>query len=142
MKQAFVGFGLMLLPLPAQAQSAQSRPQDTVIRYYNALAARDYRAAYALWSEGGQASGQTFVAFKAGFAQTRSTYVWVTGLAQIEGAAGSLYATVPVRVKAQLNDGRWQSFAGSYVLRKNNTGTGDPQTWNWHLYRGMLRPSS
>ncbi|ADY26954.1 hypothetical protein Deipr_1822 [Deinococcus proteolyticus MRP] len=142
--QFIAAFALPLLALPAQAgaqvrQQAQLRPQDTVIRYYRALNARDYRAAYALWSGGGQASGQSFAAFKAGFACTRSTHVKLAGPVRLEGAAGSLYAEVPVQVRAQLNSGRLQMFTGHYVLHKNNTGTGDPDSWNWHLYRADLQ---
>lgn len=117
------------------------RPQDIVIRYYEAIGQRDYAAAYALWSGSGQASGKTLAQFGAGFANTASTFVRVTGPVRLEGAAGSVYAIVPVEVRAQLKSGERQRFSGSYVLRRNNTGTGSAESQRWHIYKGFLQLS-
>ncbi|MVN89127.1 hypothetical protein GO986_20515 [Deinococcus sp. HMF7620] len=122
---------------PAEAQSG-TRPQDVIITYYNALGHKNYAAAYALWDRQGQNSGKSYAAFKNGFAQTYATYVAITGPVRIEGAAGSLYATVPVKVTAQLKNGQQQSFCGNYVVRKNNTG-GSAASQVWRIDRATLR---
>ena len=99
-----------------------------------------HSAAYHLWAQEGRVSGQTFAAFKSGFADTAATFVRVTGPARTEGAAGTVYAAVPVEVRARLKGGQLQHFAGEYILRRNNTGTGDPASWLWHIDRAALRP--
>ena len=115
---------------------------DVVRRYYAALAARDYKAAYVLWSGRGEASKQTFDAFQAGFASTRSTSVDVEQAGEVEGAAGSLYISIPVSVHAELNDGVKQEFSGSYVLRRVNDVEGSSQEQrSWRIYSASLRPA-
>lgn len=110
---------------------------DMVERYYSAINARDYAAAWALWGEDGGTSGKTLDQFARGFAQTRQTHVDVGLVSDVEGGAGSLYVTVPVTIDAELNDGRHQHFTGSYALRQINRGMGPSQ--GWHIATASLR---
>ncbi|WP_271299613.1 hypothetical protein [Sphingomonas sp. CV7422] len=108
--------------------------------YYAALNAGDYDTAWQQWGDGGKA-GQTFAAFTRGFAQTRATQVTIGTLPPAEGAAGSLYQTVPVTVAATLADGRRQRFAGRYVVRRVNDVDGaTPGKLRWHLDSAQLKP--
>ncbi|MBZ9752272.1 hypothetical protein K7W42_15575 [Deinococcus sp. HMF7604] len=137
----YTALAALLFLAPASLSSSaeaqvMNRPQDVIIRYYNALGHKDYAAAYALWDRNGQNSGKSYAAFKNGFAQTYATYVAITGPVRVEGAAGSLYATVPVKVTAQLKTGQQQAFSGTYVVRKNNTGAGVQM---WRIDRAALR---
>ncbi len=123
---------LLLLAIPDARAAPTDDPSDAVRRYYAAIGRRDFRAAYAAWDAG---SGRGYPAFARGFAATRSVRVAVAPATDVEGAAGSVYATVRVDVRAELKDGRAQRFAGSYTLRRNNTG---PEMAGWRLYHASL----
>ena len=127
--------------LPGDARSAETAAAaDVLQRYYAALQARDFKTAYALWSDHGQASKQTFEAFQAGFAATRATRVELETPGDVEGAAGSLYVSIPVQVYAELNDGQRQHFSGNYVLRRVNDVAGSSaEQRTWHIASATLR---
>lgn len=113
---------------------------DAIQRYYDAINAHDYGAAWALWGKDGTGNPeQTFDEFVKGFASTRRTHVEIGAPGAIEGAAGSLYVTVPVTVDAVLDNGRRQHFTGSYVLRQPNRGVAPSQ--GWHITSATLRRS-
>lgn len=121
--------------------SARERAADVVRRYYDAIGARDYAVAYAQWGNSGAASGKDYPAFAAGFADTAQVRVTVREVQPVEGAAGSLYATVPVTVDAVLADGRRQRFTGSYVIRRANDVDGaSADDRRWHLASAKLTP--
>ncbi|WP_294261120.1 hypothetical protein [uncultured Sphingomonas sp.] len=120
---------------PGEAEQAA----DTVRLYYDAINARDYPVAYAQWGGEGQASGKSYADFARGFADTVSVKVSAREQA-VEGAAGSLYATVPVTVDATLADGRRQRFTGSYVVRRVNDIDGSTaEQRRWHLQSAKLK---
>lgn len=109
-------------------------------RYYRAIDTGDYRDAYALWAQQGEASRQSFADFKRGFAHTRSTIVAVGKPGNQEGAAGSTYISIPVTVSAITDQGEQQHFAGTYQLRRVNDvdGVTDAQL-HWHIRSATLR---
>ncbi|XQA68043.1 hypothetical protein ACM9XB_10695 [Xanthomonas sacchari] len=109
-------------PTTAGCGPAADSPQaaaDVVRRYYAAINARDYATAWQQWGEDGR-PGQSYAAFKAGFAQTRAVKATIGALGASDGAAGSVYQPVPVAVEATLADGTRQRFRGDYVLRRVN----------------------
>jgi len=121
--------------------TAPSDPADAVRKYYAFLEARDYRHAYAMWGEGGLASKQTYDEFVEGFEHTAHTKVTVTGPVSIEGAAGSSYAEVRVRVDATTTDGTAQQFQGAYVVRRANDVPGATAAQlRWHFDAARLEP--
>ena len=73
------------------AAAAPAAPPDTstqsavevLRRYFVAIDARDYAAAYALWASGGAASGQTLEEFAAGFAQTERVRAEIGELSKV-----------------------------------------------------------
>jgi hypothetical protein len=113
-------------------------PADVVRRYYDAIQGRDYDAAYALWSQSGEASGKTRTEFAAGFSDTREVRATTGDSVRIEGAAGSQYATVPVKVDAVLHDGRQQHFEGSYTLRRSMVDGATAEQRRWRIYSADL----
>jgi hypothetical protein len=141
-----VGMMVALVPsVPSAAQGVARTQSGTaaaigVVRdYYRAIDARDYASAWAKWGDGGR-PGQTFAAFRRGFAATRHVRVSVTGPARSEGAAGSTYVTVQVSVDGVTTRGGRQRFVGSYVLRRVNDVDGStPSQRQWHLYSATLR---
>lgn len=105
-----------------------------VERYYAAIDSGDFRTAYDQWGRDGQASQQSFAQFKNGFARTAGTSVTTDTPRDSEGAAGSIYITVPVTVDATLKDGTKQHFTGTYTLRRVNDVPGSSaEQRRWHL---------
>lgn len=125
--------------VPAASPIRAATPDDAIRAYYAAIDAGEFARAYRLWNHDGEASGQSFAQFRQGFAATRSTRVTISGPVESEGAAGSIYATVPVEVEAVLKDGRRQRFAGEYVLRRVNDVPGaTEEQLNWHIESASL----
>jgi hypothetical protein len=127
-------------PVPPRGNS-DTTAQAVVRNYYAAIDARRYADAYALWSRDGAASGKSLAEFTKGFAETKSVRATVSDSIQVEGAAGSQYATVPVTVDAVLNDGATQHFTGTYTLRRAMVDGATAQQRAWHIYSARLSPS-
>jgi hypothetical protein len=135
-------------PLPDAAQPpqiqlpAEPTPADAVAvidAYYAAIAANQYPRAYALWSGGGQASGQTAQQFAAGFADTASVSVDVGAPGRVDAAAGSRYIEVPVAVTATRRDGSLHRYAGAYTLRRAVVDGATDEQRAWRLASADLR---
>lgn len=121
-------------PTPPAETTAQAAVR-VVQGYYAAIRRHDYRTAYAIWHD-----GHDYAAFRRGYATTRAA--WVTPLPpyDVEGAAGSSYAEIKVRVDAVLADGTRQRFAGSYTLRRVNDIEGSSAAQRrWHIEGAKLR---
>jgi hypothetical protein len=127
-------------PPNAAAADTSTTPARVVRNYYAAIQARDYDAAYSLWGQSGQASGKNRAAIAAGFAQTAEVHATVSDSVQMEGAAGSQYATVPVIVDAVLRTGAHQHFEGTYTLRRAMVDGATPEQRRWHIYSAELKP--
>jgi hypothetical protein len=124
----------------ARVAAATDSAAQVILLYYDAIQRRDFAAAFALWSGGGLASGQSRDAFAAGFARTARVDVRITGPVSIEGAAGSQYATVPVELDTRLVDGKEQHFAGSYVVRRSMVDGATDDQRRWRIYSASIRP--
>lgn len=112
----------------------------TLRRYYDAINAHDFATAYAQWGNEGQASGKSLDAFGQGFSHTLSASVTIGKADDVEGAAGSLYITLPVTIDARLDSGKHQRFTGSYVLRRvNNVDGASVELLQWHLQSANLK---
>lgn len=127
-----------LEPLPPDPQGLQAAI-DVIEQYFHALDARDHRTAYELWSGKGEASKQTFEEFRDGFAKTASVEVDTSGEpGDPEGAAGSQYVAIPVRIKAKTTDGREQNFWGEYVLRRSMVYGATADQRAWRIYSAKI----
>lgn len=134
----FDGEGTAMKGCETDPKGAQAAA-DVIRRYYAAINARDYGAAWMQWGENGR-PGQTFAAFVDGFAHTRSTRVVIGKLEPAEGAAGSIYQSIPVTVEATLDNGTRQRFSGAYVVRRVNGVDGaSPAQLRWHIASARLR---
>ena len=124
-------------PLGNPSSSDDPGPAGAVAvvrRYYEAIQRRDFPQAYRLWEGEGEASGQTFEDFAAGFAETSSVEIEIGAPGRVEGAAGSRYIEIPVRLKATTKDGQAQSFRGKYVLRRSVVDGASAEQRAWHIY--------
>lgn len=122
----------------AVAEPDASNAVATLHRYYAAIDARDYARAYALWADSGRASGQSYEAFAAGFAQTAGVRVETGAPGRIEGAAGSRYVEVPVEVEAVTTNGRTQRFEGTYTLRRSVVDGATTEQQQWRIYSARI----
>lgn len=119
-----------------QAGSDEATPaaaRRVVIDYYTAIDARDYAKAYALWSDNGAASGQSYEHFSGGYANTRSVQASVGEPFDEEGAAGSRYIQVPVELKALQQDGSERAYRGRFTLRAVMADGASEEQRHWHL---------
>ena len=113
--------------------AAPAAARQVVIDYYAAIDARDYAKAYALWSDGGAASGQSYEHFSGGYANTRSVQASVGEPFDEEGAAGSRYIQVPVELKALQQDGSERNYRGRFTLRAVMADGASEEQRHWHL---------
>jgi hypothetical protein len=111
-------------PLPADTGD----PLTLLQSYYAAIDGRDFPRAYTYWSDNGAASQQTFMQFSQGFATTNHVAIEL-GQPQSNGAAGSIYAEVPIVIVATQQDGSQQAFCGTYTLRRLNVPPFDRLGW-------------
>ena len=99
--------------------------------YYAAINARNYAQAFALWSDGGRATGQSPQQFANGFARTNGVSVEVMAPGRIDAAAGSRHVEVPVALTATQDDGSQRRYVGMYTLRRAvvDGATGEQRAW-------------
>ena len=129
---------------PAQSEqhdtvATEISPASVIARYYAAIDARRYDDAYRLWSQSGKASGKSENEFADGFAQTQAVSVALGDSVRTEGAAGSQFATVPVRVDATLRNGTHQHFVGTYTLRRSMVDGATAEQRAWRIYSANLK---
>jgi len=137
-----LGFAVLALatadPVPATpARAASVEAALGVVRsYYAAVSRHDYRAAYALWH-----GRQSYRQFRRGYAHTIRVAVTPIPPFESEGAAGSVYVDIKVRVDAVLRSGRHQHFVGTYTLRRVNDVPGSTAAQrHWHIEAAHLLP--
>ena len=121
------------------AEPTSNDAVEAIQHYYDAIRSRDYPSAYALWSDGGRASGQTPEQFAAGFADTTDVIVTLDAPARLEGAMGSRYIEVPVSVEATSRDGKVRRFVGAYTLRRSVVDGATPEQRAWRIASADLR---
>lgn len=106
--------------------------------YFLAIRERRFHDAYELWSDNGAASGLSFEEFARGYDHTRSTSAVIGRPGRIEGAAGSRYIDVPVRIDVVTTDGRLQHYRGRIVLRRAVVPGADSAARHWHLFSAAI----
>jgi hypothetical protein len=123
---------------PTSAQGAA----NVVQTYYALLGEHRYADAWKLWTQGGQGSGLTAQAFGASFEQYESYNANIGAPGPIEGAAGSLFVSVPVVIFGRRKSGEEVHELGEATLRRVNDVPGStPEQRAWHLYKIDLKPS-
>jgi hypothetical protein len=126
-------------PEPVTDDGAISDAEAVVLAYYAAINAHEYQRAYAAWGSDGPPGRPTLRTFAAGFAHTDSVHVVLGAPGRIEGAAGSRYVRIPIRMRAFEHGISPREYAGSYTLRRSVVpGVGEADR-RWHLYSASLR---
>lgn len=124
---------------PFAPDSAQGAA-DVVQRYYAFLEARDYAQAWALWSDGGKASGMSAEAFAASFAKYGEYHANIGAPGDIDAGAGQRYVTVPVVVYGKLKDGRAFNMKGDVTLHRTEVEGATEAQRRWHIRSADIKP--
>lgn len=108
---------------------------QVIRKYYTAIGRHDFRTAYRLWH-----GARSYERFRSGYGETASVRFKPLPPFHAEGAAGSVYADIQVRVDAVLRSGRRQHFTGYYRLRRINDVEGATLAErHWHIVAAHLR---
>ena len=114
----------------------RTTPEAVVTSFYNAINLGQYARAYGYFGNG----PQPYPAFKTGYAKTKSVQV-LTGKAVSEGAAGSIYYSLPVAIDALDTAGKHSQFAGCYQLRLVQPAIQEPPFNPLHIETAALKPA-
>jgi hypothetical protein len=126
---------------PFKPDSAQGAA-NVLETYFALIEDKKYGQAFALWSDGGKASGLSEQAFADSFAKYAEYHVQIGGPGAIEGAAGSLYVQVPVVIYGRLKSGEPVHMNGPMTLRRVNDVPGSSaEQRRWHIASSGLKPS-
>jgi hypothetical protein len=126
---------------PVDSDSAEGAA-NIVRAYYRDINERRYEHAYRLWASDGAASQKTLKTFRDGFEHTVSVGVEFGTPGRIEGAAGSRYVEIPVRITAVATDGGRQVFSGSYTLRRSVVDGATAEQRAWRIHSARVRRDS
>ena len=123
----------------AASNGSAADATNLVRAYYRAIDERRYPDAYQLRESNGAASSKSFDEFRSGFSETAAVEAMLGTPGRVEGAAGSRYVDIPVRVVARLRNGATQEFTGTYTLRRSVVDGAKPEQRAWHIYSAKLR---
>ncbi len=111
---------------------------DSLVRsLYNAINMQDYARAYSYFSD---PPAKDFDTYTKGFESTEHVDV-LLGAVSGDGAAGSIYLSVPTAIRAKDKDGKFSYFAGCYVVRQINGGIQDPPYRPLEIQSAKLKPA-
>ncbi len=137
---------LVLAAAPALAQDPgayvddRSSPEAVISSFYNAISRQEYARAWSYYQDG--EGVPAFDDFVKGYSDTKSVSVSFGEVAG-EGAAGSMYYTVPVSLDAVDTSGKHSYFAGCYTLRLANPGIqAEPPFEPMHITEGHLKKAT
>lgn len=118
---------------PFTPESAQGAG-DVMQSYFALIEVGRFAQAYALWGNGGKASGMSQADFAKSFSAYREVHGQVGAPGEIEGAAGSLYVTVPVGLYGRPASGGTFDHKGTATLRRVNDVPGSTtEQRKWHI---------
>jgi hypothetical protein len=116
----------------------RSTPVAVVASLYNALNRQEYLRAWSYFGEGAVAD---YPSFRDGYQDTMTVDV-AYGAVQSDGAAGTIYSTVPVAIAAHHKDGSVAFFAGCYTVAQVQPALQDtPPFRPIEIRQGHLHPA-
>lgn len=120
---------------PERYLDNRSTPAALIHSLYNAINRKEYARAYSYWQP--SAPLPSYRDFAQGFLHTASVRVEL-GKGVSEGAAGSSYTSLPVRLFATDDAGEVKVYEGCYTLRFVTPGIQDPPFIPLHIQEGKL----
>ncbi len=128
------------IPVAVAVDEPTAQDAVAVVRdYYAAINARNYSQAFALWSDGGRATGQSPQQFADGFARTNGMSVEVMAPGRVDATAGARHIEVPVALTATQDDGSQRNYVGMYTLRRAVVDGAAPEQRAWRIASADLR---
>ncbi|WP_421932467.1 hypothetical protein [Phenylobacterium sp.] len=125
---------------PFTPQSAQGAA-DVVQTYFALIGEKKYAQAWALWGDGGKASGMTAEQFAASFDKYSQYHGNVGAPGPMEGAAGSSYVEVPAIAFGRLKTGEQFNLKGPITLKRVNDVPGSSaEQRKWHIQTSGMKP--
>lgn len=126
---------------PIAPDSAQGAAQVVQI-YYALIEEGKYSAAWALWQDGGKASGMSADAFGASFAKYSAYHANIGAPGRVDAGAGQRYVTVPVQAYGTLKNGnRPFNMLGSITLHRTADIPGAmAEQRSWHISGSDVKP--
>lgn len=125
---------------PFTPQSAQGAA-DVVQTYFALIGEKKYAQAWALWGDGGKASGMTAEQFAASFDKYAQYHGNVGAPGPMEGAAGSSYVEVPAIAFGRLKTGEQFNLKGPITLKRVNDVPGSTaEQRRWHIQTSGMKP--
>lgn len=128
----------------AEAPFTPDSPQgaaNVVQTYYALIGEGKYAQAWALWGDGGKASGQSADAFAASFAKYSEYHANVGAPGAEDAGAGQRYVTVPVQPYARLKDGKAAYWIGTIVLHRTVVDGASADARAWRIKSIDLKPA-
>lgn len=130
---------LAVVALPAVGEEPfrddRSDPAAIVASYYDAVNRHEYARAWSYFGDDKPVAD--YAAFVAGYADTARATLRI-GPVTTEGAAGSIYGSVPVAVAATGTDGSVRVFAGCYTTRQVQPAIQEPPFRPLEIVAGKL----
>jgi membrane-bound inhibitor of C-type lysozyme len=115
---------------------------NVVQTYYALIEQRKYAEAWRLWEDRGRGSNLGQADFAATFAPYAEYHANIGAPGQSEGAAGSVYVTVPVQAYGQRKAGGAFNLRGQVTLRRVNDVPGStPEQRKWRIRSIDLKPT-
>lgn len=116
----------------------RSTPEAVISSYYNAINRNEYARAYSYFGE--DSAPESYDSWEFGYSDT----YWVDvsfGEVVAEGAAGSTYYNVPVRLTVESTEKQHSYYAGCYVLRLAQPAIQGVPFQPMHIESAKLEPS-
>lgn len=127
------------LPYFPDYQDDRSTPEKLIESYYNAINRHEIARAYSYYSEEGR--NPFYESFAKGYADTKRVKI-ILGKSQEDGAAGTMYWSLPLALEAENNNGKSEIFTGCYTIRQVNPGIQEiPPFRPMEIMAGTLSPS-
>jgi len=135
----------LLAAAPALAQEQEpppylddrSDPAAIVRSYYNAVNRQEHARA---WSYYGEPKPGDYPSFAAGYALTTAVSL-ALGEVTTEGAAGSIYGSVPLAIEATTADGETRVYAGCVTTRQLQPAVQEPPFRPLEIVGARLEPA-
>jgi hypothetical protein len=140
MRISLATFALLALAMPALAQDEpaylddRSTPEAVISSYYNAINRAEYARAYSYFDPD---NAPDYDPWQSGYSGTSHVEISFGQSAQ-EGAAGSTYWTLPVKLDVTSTGEQHAYFAGCYTLRLVQPAIQSPPFKPLHIVEGKL----
>lgn len=114
----------------------RSSAESLVRSFYNAVNLRQYARAYDYFAN---PPAMDFNTFQKGFEGTENVDVLIGDVVG-DGAAGSIFYSVPTAIRAKGTDGKYKFFAGCYTVRAVNGAIQEPPSRPYQIDKASLKP--